>query len=531
MAQITDIVVYSGVGTIVFVGILVELFYDPQKHGFIFRLRRFANWFPLGVTYGMFYMARYNIIFIIDQRVASKLGISNQDYGWILTTGFWTYAAVAPFTGHMADTYGSKKAFLFGCFGSGLTHLTMGFTFFASDKFSTKASTALLALFYSTGFIFQSFGTSCVSKLNSTWYPKQERALFGGIFGIVISCGFFLNLTIGNLIVSSMRWNYLWIITGSVLIFLGIVNWLVVTERPVSPDPKKVFPETKTVESEKPKVIQNECPPNEEQNKKKEPKTKIEKIKKWFVTYFGPILRSPTRYNTISLFSVGWIRESLLTWFLPFLQTAHGVGEGDILYSIASAGLSLASMTGAILLGSISTGFFNSRYPPAIALFFLILTSVLFFLLFNNPVVVVVFLILALVCSFGVNNTLSVTAIMDFEATKTAALAAGLITTSQYLAAGLSGFINGFLVDNFGYIAWLFGIIVFSFIGTLLMFYSSIITSKKVVTAKVIEPKSTPVIEPKSISVIEPKSIPVIEPKIELKSTPIIEDDLKISNV
>ena len=41
---------------------------------------------------------------------------------------------------------------------------------------------------------FQSFGASSVVKVNAPWFHVRERGFFGGVFGIMISIGYFARL-------------------------------------------------------------------------------------------------------------------------------------------------------------------------------------------------------------------------------------------------------------------------------------------------------------------------------------------------
>jgi hypothetical protein len=43
-----------------------------------------------------------------------------------------------------------------------------------------------------------------VVKVNSTWFHVKERGIFGGIFGIMISSGYFLATTIGAWLLRSL---------------------------------------------------------------------------------------------------------------------------------------------------------------------------------------------------------------------------------------------------------------------------------------------------------------------------------------
>ena len=67
-----------------------------------------------------------------------------------------------------------------------------------------------------------------------------------------------------------------------------------------------------------------------------------DKLRVFFRDYIQPLCVSPIRYTMLGFFVVGYLRESLLTWFVRFLIQERGVMTGDVLYTITSAGLSLA---------------------------------------------------------------------------------------------------------------------------------------------------------------------------------------------
>lgn len=53
---------------------------NPMRHGRWFVLRRFINWFPLGMTYAFLYMARYNLS--VSKNALGTL-MSKEDFGLI----------------------------------------------------------------------------------------------------------------------------------------------------------------------------------------------------------------------------------------------------------------------------------------------------------------------------------------------------------------------------------------------------------------------------------------------------------------
>src|SRR5208282_5973989 len=97
---------------------------DAPRHAWPFRLRRFANWFPLGLTYASLYMGRYN--FNVYRNHAHELhGLSNTQVGTIATVGFWVYAASLLVNGPLAEKIGGRKAILIGVAGASMMNLAI----------------------------------------------------------------------------------------------------------------------------------------------------------------------------------------------------------------------------------------------------------------------------------------------------------------------------------------------------------------------------------------------------------------------
>mgnify|MGYP006200698585 CR=1 FL=1 len=61
---------------------------DLIPHSSAFRSRRFLNWFPMGITYALLYMGRYNLN---EATSALKGYTSNADFGTIFFWGTLTY--------------------------------------------------------------------------------------------------------------------------------------------------------------------------------------------------------------------------------------------------------------------------------------------------------------------------------------------------------------------------------------------------------------------------------------------------------
>ena len=79
---------------------------NPLEHGRWFMLRRFINWFPLGMTYAFLYMGRYNLN-VCKNALGTQM--SKEDFGLIFAAGTWTYALSFLVNGPLVDKIGGKR--------------------------------------------------------------------------------------------------------------------------------------------------------------------------------------------------------------------------------------------------------------------------------------------------------------------------------------------------------------------------------------------------------------------------------------
>lgn len=416
---------------------------NVMGHSKEFRLRRFSNWFPLGITYAAFYMGRYNLN-VSSKTIMDIFNLSKADFGIIATAGFWTYALSVILNGPLADKIGGKKAILLGALGSTLVNLTIGLLFL--NGWQTKIILGM-SLLYSANQYFQSFGALSVVKVNSSWFHVKERGVFGGIFGIMISSGYFLALTIGGYILSLLPWYYVFLIPAGLMFIMFIIDSFLVKDKPSQAGYKDF----------------NTGDASANDPDKDKPVDWAYLLKKVFT---NPIIIT----IMFAEFCTGFVRQGLLLWVVPFLKEVHQIEHGTALYNIATLGITIGGILGGLLCGFLSDKIFHSRRPPVAFIFYI--GQIIFVLLLGqikNPVIVAYLVGVCCMFIFGVHGMLSGTASMDFGGTKAAATVTGLFDGIQYVASGFTGFLLGAGLDKFGWSAWTFMIIPFSFIGAILM--------------------------------------------------------------
>ncbi|MCX5793820.1 MAG: MFS transporter [Elusimicrobia bacterium] len=416
---------------------------EAPVHSPDYRRRRFLNWFPLGLTYATFYMGRYNLN-VASKSMMDMFHLSKGEFGIIATAGFWTYALSVMFNGPLADRIGGKKAILFGALGASLLNLVIGLLFL--NGWSTKLIVGM-SLLYAVNQYFQSFGALSVVKVNAPWFHVKERGVFGGIFGIMISGGYFLAMTVGGWIMSTMAWYMVFLIPSAAIFLMFLVDLFMVKDTPEAAG----FENFNT----------GDASSHEKDNA----------VPLKFGELMTRVFTNPVIVTlAVSEFCTGFVRQGLLLWFVPFLSEVHKIEHGGTLFTIATSGITVGGIIGGILCGYMSDKLFQSRRPP-VAFIFYLLQIVSLFILGQTASPLVASLMIGVSCMwiFGVHGMLTGTASMDFGGTRAASTVAGLLDGVQYLASGLTGFLMGHFLDKWGWGSWTYMIMPFSLAGALLM--------------------------------------------------------------
>jgi OPA family glycerol-3-phosphate transporter-like MFS transporter len=416
---------------------------NPLGHSRAFRTRRFMNWFPLGITYATFYMGRYNLN-VSSKTMMDYFHLTKEQFGTIATAGFWTYALSVIVNGPLSDRIGGKKAILIGSAGTAALNLVIGLLFLSG--WQTKIIVGM-SLLYAVNQYFQSYGAMSIVKVNAPWFHVRERGIFGGIFGIMISSGYFLALTVGGWILAALPWYWVFIIPAAAIATMGVIDLFLVEDSPA----KAGFADFDTEDA-----------------------TAHDADRDRPIDWHHLVTRVFTNPVIVTLafaeFCTGFVRQGLMLWFVPFLKEVHNVSAGSFLFSVATIGVTVGGIVGGLLCGYLSDRWFQSRRPPVAFIFYLGQIASLFVLGRAAAPGLAAFMIgFTCLWIFGVHGMLSGTASMDFGGTKGAATTAGILDGVQYVASGLTGFLLGHFLDRFGWGAWTYMIMPFSLIGALLM--------------------------------------------------------------
>lgn len=444
------------------------------SHSSAYRTRRFCNWFPLGITYAAFYMGRYNLN-VVAGTIQKLFVLNKAEFGIILTAGFWTYALSVMFNGTLADRFlGGKRAIMIGTIGAALMNMLLGLMFwsnrlagdnplgaigptvanvlntivgvFGQDPLPSNKAQVLfvIALLYAINCYFQSFGAISVVKVNAPWFHVRERGLFGGIFGIMISSGYFLALSVGSLILNYFSWFAVFIIPAILLMIMLVVDGLLVRNTPKDAG----FDNFDTGDASS----GDEAPIS------------------WLYLLKQILSNRVILILAAAEFCTGFVRQGLMAYFNRFLEQVHHLDPKSAPIFWAGIGVTVGGILGGLLCGALSDKVFQSRRPP-VALIFYVGQIIALLCLGWSPSGAIAAALVGFCCMwiFGVHGMLSGTASADFGGRKAAATATGLLDGVQYVASGFTGAPLGKLIDRYGWGMWTYSLIPFSVMGIILM--------------------------------------------------------------
>ncbi|HEU4952602.1 MAG TPA: MFS transporter [Holophagaceae bacterium] len=431
-----------------------------MDHSADYRRRRFLNWFPLGLTYAAMYMGRYNFN-IVKGDIGRMYHLDIAQMGLIATLGFWTYGLSVAFTGPLADRIGGRRAILFGSLGAAALNLAIGLMVLGG--FTAKLMVSL-SLLWSLNMYFQSLGALSVVKVNSTWFHVRERGIFGGIFGIMISSGYFLAVSAGAFILSKLPWYWVFLVPSLVMALMFVVDLYLVRNRPSHAG----FDDFDTGDGSRAHEADDTPLPLGDLMRK---------------VFHNPVVVS----LIFAEFCTGFVRQGVMLYFTEYLGALYGLRTSNPVFWWTGVAFMLGGIGGGLLCGWMSDRLFDSRRAPVAFLFYLVQVLMLALLgasfghgTFGGQIWAVVLLGLTAMFIFGVHGMLSGTASMDFGGRKAAATVAGALDGIQYIGSGLTGFGLGWILKTYGWNGhpdpapahawvWVGCIIPFSLVGAAIM--------------------------------------------------------------
>jgi OPA family glycerol-3-phosphate transporter-like MFS transporter len=440
---------------------------NPLGHSRRFLIRRFINWFPLGMTYAFLYMGRYNLN--VSKNALGTL-MSKEDFGLIFAAGTVTYALSFLVNGPLIDKkIGGKNGILIAALGASFANVLLGvLTWLITARGFKINVVAAFSFLYSVNMYFQSYGAVSIIKVKAYWFHVRERGIFGAIFGTLISIGVYFAFDWGQAIVEMTRSNQtgptgwlqhliqntfafrtgnvdatwaVFFIPAAILVFWVLLDWWLIKDTPEEAG----FPHFDTCDASSGQMHVEF--------------SVLDLLKKVFTS---PLMLMIAAIELTS----GVFRNGITQWYFVF---AHEVKQPGAEFFLAHWGwlLCVFGIIGGFVGGIISDKMFQSRRSPPVALlcgFILLMTIVMAVFLFSAPVIVgwsAVFIVMA---SIGITSLMSGTAATDFGGRKATATCSGIVDGCAYLGTGLQSFSLGYLT-TWNWHSWPIFLMPFTLIG------------------------------------------------------------------
>ena len=422
-----------------------------------FRLRRFLNWFPLGLAYASLYMGRYNLT--VAQGALGDL-ISKVAFGEIFAIGAVVYGVAFLLNGPLTDRWGGRRAMLVATLGAGSCNLLMAWAVqhTLTGGMGKEALLTTLTALYAANMYFQSFGAVAIVKVNAHWFHVRERGKFSGIFGIMIASGIFLAFDVNERILRLLKGTgaagidpnwHVFLIPGVVLLAFFVLEAIFLRNRPG---------EAGLQDFDTGDASSGDSAP---------------------LPAFALMKRILTHPVILTLalveFCTGVLRNGVMHWFRIYAKEQLAGGAGNAAawdFALSNWGLLLmiAGILGGMSAGYVSDLFFQSRRAPAAFFLYLLLTLCCgaMALSLGSAWLLVALVFVVSVAVIGTHGLLSGTATMDFGGRRGAATAVGIIDGFVYLGTGLQSYALGWITTK-NWAWWPLFLIPFGLIGTLLL--------------------------------------------------------------
>ncbi len=452
---------------------------NPLNHSRKFMVRRFFNWFPLGMSYAFLYMARYNLN--VSKNALGDM-MNKEQFGIIFAAGTITYGLSFLINGPLVDKIGGKKGMLIATLGSALMNAIMGLVtyLYLMGRLKTNLVVAFSVLFAMNMF-FQSYGAVSIIKVKAYWFHVRERGIFGAIFGTLISFGVYFAFDWGQAIVEASKLvptvelgpmqkfiqhifaidtgttNATWLvffIPAGLLVIWALIDVVLLKDSPGEAN----FDDFDTADAST----------GDDDMDKDLPMTIGFILKKIFT--------NPIMY-TIALvdFSSGVLRNGIMQWYLVFAHETKATNESFYLSSeffIKNWGLLLCmtGIFGGFMAGTISDRLFQSRRGPPAAInnaIMIILLIIMTQTIMTHPTVFGWAAVILTLAVIGVHSLMSGTAAADFGGKKLTATASGIVDGCVYLGSGIQSLAIGYLSQK-SWSYWPMFLLPFAFFGLFL---------------------------------------------------------------
>jgi OPA family glycerol-3-phosphate transporter-like MFS transporter len=423
---------------------------NQLNHSRAFMMRRFVNWFPMGMTYAFLYMGRYNLTI---SKNALGAAMTNQDFGYIFGVGTLVYGLSFLINGPLVDKIGGKRGIMIAALGASLANIAMGIAtyMFLMGRLTGNLTTVFTVL-YALNMFFQSYGAVSIIKVKAYWFHVRERGVFGAIFGTLISFGAYFAFDWSSAIIKASKvtpegeptflakifqtvfavdtgtQDAIWLvffIPAGILIFWSLMDMIFIKDTPSEAN----FEDFDTADA-----------------------SSGEMDREFTV---GQLLHRVFTNKLLLIFACveftsGVIRNGIMQWYPIFSKQVES-GSTEFFKNNWGLLICMFGIAGGFAGGLLSDRMFHSRRGPPVAIFnlgMLVCTILMAAFLFTAPNIVGFAALFIIVFVIGVHSLMSGTAAADFGGRKATATASGILDGFVYLGSGLQSICLGHLISD-----------------------------------------------------------------------------------
>ncbi len=406
-------------------------------HKKAFRKRRVMNWLPLGLTYALLYMGRYNLkvskfSFESMQGADGSSLMGNEAFGIIFGIGTIVYGFSFLINGPLTDRYGGRFSILTGAGGALTMNFFMGLATLSiihkgpGHEFLTANFVVIFSILYALNMYFQSFGAVAIVKVNASWFHVRERGVFGAIFGILISLGIYFAFDWGYMILNNFGLAWVFLVPAILLAIFCLIDVFLGRNTPGEAGQEDFDTADASSGDDGPGLSA--------------------------VNVFKLMLKNPIIMTIAGVeFCSGFLRQAIMQWFRTFAkQTDKILGlEGSFVYENWGLLLCCAGILGGVVAGVISDHVFGSRRGPVAAWLygFMLTAGIALTFIYKTPIVGIMVIAMSMAV-IGVHGMLSGTASMDFGGRRNVGIAVGIIDGFVYLGTAVMSFTYAILLPK-----------------------------------------------------------------------------------
>ena len=296
------------------------------------------------------------------------------------------------------------------------------------------ASIVLFCVLFACNNFFQTFCTSAICKVGVNWYHLRERGYFSGIFGVIISLGFYFAYQVNGVIIENLDWSFIFFLPAIQLAVLATLNFFFTCNTP-----EDAGYDFKIGSGDE---IYEKLAPKDERVKEAVPSI----LDLFRVVFVNPVFI----ILCVVDICLGWSRDGVLSWYTPILGDYYGKGTTSDEYALASGGTTIGGMFGSLTAGFLSDALFKSRRTPVAFMYFIFLTAtfVTMYFVTDSSWFFASFVGIASVWLNGLNGLITSTCAMDFAGSAATGTAVGLLDGVQKIGSSLTGFLMGYIVQD-----------------------------------------------------------------------------------